>query len=886
MTIYLGSQGSSYWRAALEISSITSSNTETTVRFRQGIYLSKELHKDHGYYTGRDTSYVTFNGTKSSVQGTRDLNRGNTNQNDYIWYGSGYRELKATRGTSAKTLAFYAYNSHDSGYNGYEAKSTLTVNVTVPALAKYTMTFNGNGSGATNVPSAITHYYGGSATLPATKPTRGGYAFKYWTTQAGGGGTIMYPSSKWTGNANVTMYAQWGVTNPPSFKATVTCIADSAETKSFISGFGDLEVKIYDVELYGTRSIASNGVVIYVKDKDGNTVATLTKSAAGTYTIQQSSLSALTDGELSVVVSIKDNADGGGAVTEKIVATKNIVQPTWSQTITVTGDLPKLDQNGNAILDSLQIYDYSLSGYVYVSTSGITPKDVTSTTWSFDYTFGVNYVDDSTSLTPTVKVKVDYRYFTGEVGQSRSAFFATSRNQNYSNGIYNQVFVSGCDNTIYPEYTSRVWWCKINNPLYFPDTNYIEVGSNDTAVQGLTKVGDYLGVVKQSKTTDTAIYLLYPTSFEEETTFAVKQGVQGVGALARYSFNILGDETLFLSPHGVMAIVPTQDEEHKVQNRSYFIDGKMLKDPEIANSYSFVHDGKYYLSIGNAEGSVYVLDGNQRNSWGNDKTNLVYECYYLKNVPAKCFVKYNDKLAFSTSDEVCIIGDDFVDAYDNITGDENAPVKAEWSTIFDDDGALHYYKTMQKKGNLVSILPLDNPSSYKKAVVSEDQFNADKTIYFELVDGKYVRCTENSVYETDDYKAVQISEDEFNANKTSYYKDLWAYDGLTNTTTHLYINCLPTDSYSLSTTYYTRTDHAYYIEYINATKVYVRKDDKEPVEITRSFGISSEIPSELFINKKFKKYKRLQFILRNEEAEDFGVDEIVKNYTVGNYAKR
>ena len=42
----------------------------------------------------------------------------------------------------------------------------------------------------------------------------------------------------------------------------------------------------------------------------------------------------------------------------------------------------------------------------------------------------------------------------------------------------------------------------------------------------------------------------------------------------------------------------------------------------------------------------------------------------------------------------------------------------------------------------------------------------------------------------------------------------------------------------------------------------------------------------MVLNKKFKKYKRLQFIIRNEEDEDFGVDEIIKNYTVGNYAKK
>ena len=149
--------------------------------------------------------------------------------------------------------------------------------------------------------------------------------------------------------------------------------------------------------------------------------------------------------------------------------------------------------------------------------------------------------------------------------------------------------------------------------------------------------------------------------------------------------------------------------------------------------------------------------------------------------------------------------------------------------MFDDDGSLHYYKTMQKKGNLVSILPIDNETGYKQVAVDEETFNEDKSLYYILVDGEYIQCTEESVYDE-------------NEN--------------------------------------------YYIIHHSATKVLVRKDDKDPVEIERTFGRASSIPSEMFLNKKFKKYKRLQFIIRNEEDEDFGVDEIIKNYTFQNYAKK
>ena len=91
--------------------------------------------------------------------------------------------------------------------------------------------------------------------------------------------------------------------------------------------------------------------------------------------------------------------------------------------------------------------------------------------------------------------------------------------------------------------------------------------------------------------------------------------------------------------------------------------------------------------------------------------------------------------------------------------------------------------------------------------------------------------------------------------------------------------------FDAGTQYYFKNGR-YYIENRSNTIVLVKKDGDKPIEIKRKFGLSSDIPSELFINKKFKKYKRLQFIIRNDADEDFGVDEIVKNYTVGNYAKK
>lgn len=816
-----GNNGSSYWRTILLYSVDNNySTTKAKITFQFGLHLSKELHSDHTYSKGYDTAYVTCTGcTKKTYNPSGTLSRSNTNKGDDIAYCNAATFI-IDKGTSEKKVTLSAYINHPKTYSGYIGSSTAKVTITIAALPQYTVSFNANGG--SGGPSSLTHSYGYSFTIPSTKPTRGGYAFAYWS----GAGGNYYPGSSYSYNANLSLSAVWTVTNPPTLKANVSYVTNNVASKCAVKGFSTVKVAVTDVTPYTGRTISS--LKLYVNN-------TLVGTATGntTFTFDTSNLN-VGNNQMYIVAT-----DNKGATSTTQIGNAVVVSPSWSAEVIVqkgSDDFPKVLRSGDAVVDRLLVKNYVKTAqagtdvYDEMYNSGLTFINHSNTYWGFNYTFDEDHVSDKTSLTPTVEAIVYYRRFEEDVSESRRAFFTTSRNQNYSNGIYNVMFVSGCDNEQFSEYSSRVWWSAVNDPLYFPDLNYSEVGSNDTAIQGLAKVGDYLGVIKQSKTTDTAIYLLYPTSFEDNTTFAVKQGVQGVGALARYSFNILGDETLFLSPKGVMAIVPSEDEEHKVQNRSYFVDKKMLSESEIKNAYSFVYDGKYYLAIGNGVGSVYVLDGNQRNSWGNDRTNLVYECYYLENVPANCLFKYNDQLCFSTANEVCYFGDGYSDAYDNLSpGDTNVPVKAEWSTLSDDDGALHYYKTMQKKGNLVSILPLENQRPYNEVSLTEEQFDADKTKYFTLDGGKYVRCKET---------------DEYDADKT------------------------------------------YYVENMTSTRVFIRKDNDEEIEINGKFGLNTDLPSEMFIRKKMKKYKRLQFIVRNDAAEEFGVDEIIKCYTIGNYAKK
>lgn len=355
------------------------------------------------------------------------------------------------------------------------------------------------------------------------------------------------------------------------------------------------------------------------------------------------------------------------------------------------------------------------------------------------------------------------------------AFFKSKTVAIYGTGLADSVFVGGCDED---DYSSRVWYSYVGDPTYFPDLNYFVAGSNDTKIMGLVKVGEYLGVVKQGNTIDATIYLAYPVTFDSDTSYAVKQSVNGVGALSKQCFAVLADESLFLSQEGIVAITPTSNaSERSVKGRSHYINKRLLAEDNLQNAFAYVWNGFYMLIVNN---HCYILDSTQKSSWVTERTNLQYECYYWENIPAVCMGHYNDFLWFGDKDgNLCrfkTAAEDGDEAYN----DNGSAINCEWSTIFDNDGATNIYKNLQKKGCLITIQPMDK----------------------------------------------------------------------------------------------------------TGVDVYVRADNKPEIHIGSVECTGLEAPYEFYLNKKVKKYKRLQIIARNKKLnEGFGIQEIVKVYTLGNYSK-
>ena len=361
----------------------------------------------------------------------------------------------------------------------------------------------------------------------------------------------------------------------------------------------------------------------------------------------------------------------------------------------------------------------------------------------------------------------------------------------YGHGGSNRVFLSGN-----PDYKAYDWHSDIFRPNYFPDLNYSVVGTSDTAIMGYQKLGKYQVAIKEDNQQDSTVFQRWGELNEDGTvTFRIEQGIAGIGAVSKHCFGMLADEPLFLSRQGIQAITSNNIlAERTIRNRSFFVDSYLTKEPNLQNAVACEWNGFFVLCV---NGVAYVLDGKNK-SYKERSTasyDYNYECYYWTNIPATCLLSVAGELYFGTDDgRICKFNTDI----DNMTrySDDGKAIVASWATMNDDDGAPHIYKSMTKKGCLVTIKPYTRSSG---------------TIYV-CKDGNPRQLLRNGTMDILDWDDVDFDRFTFNTNDS---------------------------------------------------------------------------PQDIFFKKKVKKYKRLQIIVENDALnEGFGVLQIVKTFTVGNYAKK
>lgn len=270
----------------------------------------------------------------------------------------------------------------------------------------------------------------------------------------------------------------------------------------------------------------------------------------------------------------------------------------------------------------------------------------------------------------------------------------------------NRIFVSGN-----PDKPAFDWHSAVDDPTYFPETGYAQVGNNGSAIMGYNKTGSRLAIVKEDSQQDASIYMRSSAIMNDRTVFSLQQGVPGMGAASKRAFVSLLDDPLYLTRNGVYAITSNLvTEERTMVNRSRFLDPRLTHEKNLAEAVGCSWNGMMLLSM--TDGTVYLLDGKQNKVYLENSltgTGYNYEAYHWTNMPATVWMPDESNLFFGTAEgRLCRLNTDIegVQKYN----DDGKPIKAIRTTRMEFCGDFLRYKTMVKKGSGLLMHPYSRGS--------------------------------------------------------------------------------------------------------------------------------------------------------------------------------
>ena len=237
---------------------------------------------------------------------------------------------------------------------------------------------------------------------------------------------------------------------------------------------------------------------------------------------------------------------------------------------------------------------------------------------------------------------VEITYYKTTAGNSDKINKATVMMLYGLNGAMDRVFLSG--NSDFPNYD---WYSQQNDPTYFGDTWYSVLGQDGAKVVGYTVVSDKLVAIKDRAENGRNAIMRQGVLVDNKAQFLLSGVLQGEGAIAPKSFGYLSTEPLFLTRSGVFSIT-SQDitGEKYLQNRSFYINRRLISEPNLQDATSTVWGRFYVLAL---NGKAYLLDSEQA-VYERDEpmSRYQYECYYWNNVPARVIWSRDETLYFGT----------------------------------------------------------------------------------------------------------------------------------------------------------------------------------------------------------------------------------------------
>lgn len=271
------------------------------------------------------------------------------------------------------------------------------------------------------------------------------------------------------------------------------------------------------------------------------------------------------------------------------------------------------------------------------------------------------------------------------------------------------------------------------DPTYVPDDSFAVIGSQP--IIGYLRLSDgTLAILKHLTDTDCSIYYRTSNASGQYDIFPLLSGTKNVGCLSHYTCCNVENHAVFLGELGVFEAVTSSASstlERYADNKSYYINKKLLLENNLESAKAISIGSKYYLFINDkmfiADTSKLTLPKN-----GNIYQYEWFPCEW--NTVVESVLRWNNQLIIGDDNgNIKMFGTDYID---EINEEYSEPVKSYFETVPIDFTTTSYNRATKAKSTRNFIMNYIAPENTKFTFGYKtiDDTVDSETIY-KLVDG-------------------------------------------------------------------------------------------------------------------------------------------------------
>lgn len=272
------------------------------------------------------------------------------------------------------------------------------------------------------------------------------------------------------------------------------------------------------------------------------------------------------------------------------------------------------------------------------------------------------------------------------------------------------------------------------DPTYIPDDTFAVIGSQP--IVGYLRLSDgTLAILKKLSDTDCSIYYRTSNAQGQFDVFPLLSGTKNVGCLSHYTCVNVQNNAMFLSELGIFQAVTgaaSSTLERYADNKSYYIDKKLLTEDNLESAKALSIGSLYYLFINN---KLYIGDTSKITQPKNMNINQYqwWPCEFDFNVTS--VLRWNNlPIIGDEHGFIKMFGDDYIDEIDGVNTKE---VYSYFETLpidFSTSGALRSIKAKTTRAFTLNYIAPEN-TRFKFGYKTIDEDSVESEEIYKLVSG-------------------------------------------------------------------------------------------------------------------------------------------------------